>query len=310
MLSQEQIDFFHANGFLIMPGLIRGRELEMLQEAADSVVREGVERRGREHRYHTFPDGREVYWRSEEMWNRADIFKAVTVNPDLLENIGQCIGQAFYPWNDSLVVKLPDSGAPVHWHQDPPYRNPDRKTTYPVPNFTTDIYLDRSWPGNGCVYAIPGHHLVGNVKLNGKDEDALFDEYGAVPLELNAGDVLFHCLSTPHGSRANFSETTRRIFYVHYLAEEVYVDGYSHEEWASEKPGWNAEREAALAEMMRVREALGFESPYSRAALNPDSQGLKFRGKPVSPPRVWEQMSEMIPSEKRAAMKRLDKPGV
>ena len=129
MLTQDQIDYFHTNGFLIMPGLIKGRELALLRSAADRVVQEGMARQGEEHRYHTFPDGREVYWRSEQMWSRADIFRAVTVNPALLENIGQCIGQAYYPWNDSLVVKLPSSGAPVKWHQDPPYRNPDRTAT-------------------------------------------------------------------------------------------------------------------------------------------------------------------------------------
>src|SRR5256885_276796 len=174
MLSQEQVDFFHTNGYLIMRGLINGGELEELQRAAESVVAEGVARRGTDHKYHAYPDGREVYWRSERMWERGDIFQAVTVNPGLLENIGQCVGQAFYPWNDSLVVKLPDSGAPVKWHQDPPYRNPDRESTYLVPNFTTDIYLDRSWTGNGCVYAIPEHHLVGHVALGDKSEEDLF----------------------------------------------------------------------------------------------------------------------------------------
>src|SRR5438128_669467 len=146
-----------------MRGVVGGRELEMLQEAADRVIAEGLARIAKEnHRYAPGPDGREVYWRSERMWERGDIFRAVTVHPELLENIGQCIGQAFYPWNDSLVVKLPHAGAPVKWHQDPPYRNPDRESTYPVPNFTTDIYLDHSGPDNGCVYAIPAHHLVGH----------------------------------------------------------------------------------------------------------------------------------------------------
>src|ERR1044071_9806697 len=136
MLNQDQIDFFHSNGYLIMKSVSRGRELEMLQAAADRVIEEGKARIGEEdHRYAVGPDGREVYWRSENMWERDDIFRAVTVNPDLLENIGQCIGHPFYPWNDSLVVKLPYSGAAVRWHQVPPYRNPDRESVFPVPNF-------------------------------------------------------------------------------------------------------------------------------------------------------------------------------
>ena len=139
MLTQNQIDFFHANGYLIMHGLFKDVELELLQKAAQAVKEEGLARINPEsHRYATGPQGSEVYWRSEEMWDRADIWKAVTVNPNLLENIGQCVGQAFFPWNDSLVVKLPHSGAKVPWHQDPPYSDSSRTTVYPVPNFTTD----------------------------------------------------------------------------------------------------------------------------------------------------------------------------
>jgi hypothetical protein len=105
----------------MMRGVIRGRELELLRLAADAVVGEGVARRGSGHLYYRYADGREVYRRSEQMWSRDPIFQAVTVNPELLENIGQCVAQTFYPWNDSLVVKLPHEGAPVAWHQDPPY---------------------------------------------------------------------------------------------------------------------------------------------------------------------------------------------
>ena len=305
MLTQQQLDFFHANGYLIMRGLVRGRELTLLQEAAAAVVSEGVTWLGSGHKYHAYSDGSEVYWRSEEMWGRGEIFRAVTVNPELLENIGQCIGQPFYPWNDSLVVKLPNSGAPVRWHQDPPYRNPDRETTFPVPNFTTDIYLDRSWPGNGCVYAIPGHHLVGHVDLESKSDEELFRDYGAEPLEMEPGDVLFHCLSTPHGSGPNPSDTTRRVFYVHFLAEEVYQDGYSRESWASEKPGWDPGRQTRVEEMIRARELLGFEPALGRGTIRYSGEGCEFTGEPTTPPNWWETLAAKIPVQRRDSMKRL-----
>lgn len=308
MLKQDQIDFFHANGHLIMRGLICGRELEMLRAAADRVVEEGIARNGEaDHRYAKGPDGREVYWRSERMWERDEIFQAVTVNSDLLENIGQCVGQAFYSWNDSLVVKLPNAGAAVAWHQDPPYRNPDRETTFPVPNFTTDIYLDHSGPDNGCVYAIPGYHLVGHVDLASRTEDELFAR--AKPLEMEAGDVLFHCLSTPHGSAPNLSSSTRRVFYVHYLAEEVYQDGYAPEAWAKEKPGWNNDRANQVEQMVTVRERMGFESPATRRAFRLGPEGFEFTGSPVTPLRHWNGLSASIPMQRRHAMKKLEDGG-
>jgi ectoine hydroxylase-related dioxygenase (phytanoyl-CoA dioxygenase family) len=306
MLNQEQIDFFHTNGYLIMRAVLLGEELRALQDAADRVIAEGVARVDpKNHRYMAGADGREVYWRSEEMWPRSDVWKAVTVHPDVLENIGQCIGQAFYPWNDSLVVKLPNNGAPVLWHQDPPYRNPVRETVYPVPNFTTDLYLDHSGPDNGCVYAIPRHHLVGNVELAGKSQQDLFEKYGAVPLELEAGDVLFHCLSTPHGSRGNVSGRMRRIFYIHYLAEEVYQDGYASEPWAAQKPGLVPERRALIEEMLAARRRFGWGDPLSRGTLGREKGGFRFKGSPVTPVRYWDKLASQIPSKLRELQKRL-----
>lgn len=306
MLNQDQIDFFHANGFLIMRGLVRGEELRLLQGAADSVIAEGIARKDAEnHRYTAGADGSEVYWRSENMWPRDAIWQAVTVHPDLLENIGQCIGQAFYPWNDSLVVKLPDNGAPVLWHQDPPYRNPDRSTVYPVPNFTTDIYLDHSGPDNGCVYAIPGHHLVGHVDLSGRSQQDLFERCGAIALEMEAGDVLFHCLSTPHGSGGNVSGIARRIFYIHYLAEEVYQDGYSAEPWAAQKPGLVPERKALIEGMLAARRGFGLEDLLSRETLSWQPTGLEYVGAPKTPRRYWERLSASIPAELRVRLKQL-----
>lgn len=309
MLTQQQIDDFHANGFLIMRGVFQGEELTLLREAAEAVAAQGIAREGdlSDHRYAPGPDGKEVYWRSEKMWQRGAIFQAVTVHPDLLENIGQCIGQGFYPWNDSLVVKLARVGAEVPWHQDPPYNDPQRLSTYPVPNFTTDIYLDHSGPDNGCVYAIPGHHLVGHVDLKSRSAEQLFQDCGAVPVEMEAGDVLFHCLSTPHGSRANLSDTPRRIFYIHFLADEVYHEGYGAAPWAASKPGWGETRRRLVEEMLCRRAEFGWETPQQRGTLRFGEGGFTFVGSPTTPPRYWDVLLRAISEDEKAARKRLEK---
>lgn len=302
MLTQEQIDFFHANGYLIMRGVVQGVELARLQQAADEVQAQGIAREGNvvDHRYAPGPGGEEVYWRSEKMWQRGDVWQSVAVHPDLLENIGQCIGQAFFPWNDSFVVKLPYSGAQVKWHQDPPYNDPARETVYPVPNFTTDIYLDHSGPDNGCVYALPGRHLVGNVNLGDRSMEALCASREAVPLEMEAGDVLFHCLSTPHGSQPNLSGIQRRIFYIHYLADEVYRDGYGDAPWAALKPGWGTERQELIRSMMEKRRALGYEPPLERSTLQFGTGGFTFDGTPVTPLRHWGALTDALSPDRRA----------
>lgn len=260
MLDRSQLDFFLANGYLVMRGMFHGRELDELRAATDRVVAEGVAGSGSAHIHETTADGSRTYRRSEQMWKRDAIFRAVTVNPDLLAAVGQCIGREFFPWNDSLVVKMPRSGAAVPWHQDPPFGEADRLFT-PLPNFTSDIYLDHSDRGNGCVWAIPGHHLAGHVDIPA-DPEACFGHPLAVPIEMAPGDVLFHWITTPHGSRLNTSERMRRTFYVHYLCQEAFDDCYGHAAWAKYKPGWGAEVQAQVEAMVADRSRLGFTPAF------------------------------------------------
>ncbi|HYE05046.1 MAG TPA: phytanoyl-CoA dioxygenase family protein [Planctomycetota bacterium] len=300
MLTQSQIDAFHRDGFLVMPGLITGRELKALQDAAARCVAEGIARGGADHLYHDDPTGTSVYCRSERMWERDPAFRAVTVNPALVENIGQCIGHDFFPWNDSLVVKNP-GGAGIAWHQDPPYGDPARRETYVVPNFTTDIYLDESDEDNGCVWAIPGHHLVGNVALAGRDQDELFAHPLAVPVRMKPGDVLFHALSTPHGSRPNpAGQRMRRTFYIHYISQEAHDQCGYH--WG--KLSWGDAKRAQLARMAADRAALGF-GPALGPNIRENEEGLRFTGAVTTPLRHWRSQLARIPQARRDEMKAL-----
>ena len=101
------------------------------------------------------------------------------------------IGHPFMPIVDSFVCKLPFGNVPVRWHQGPP----TWPNTHPIPNIDADIYLDHSTVDNGCVWAITGNHLVGHVQFENFTDQELFTQMGAVPIELEPGDVSFHCLS-------------------------------------------------------------------------------------------------------------------
>ncbi|MBV7332505.1 phytanoyl-CoA dioxygenase family protein [Chloroflexi bacterium TSY] len=229
MFTQAQIDQFHRDGFIVAKALIQGEELATLQKAADRVMAEGIAGKDEvDHRYRPNPDGSRTYFRSEKMWDRDPIFQAVTVNPALLTHYGQLIGHPFMPIVDSFVCKIPQGDVPVSWHQDPPFGDPDWPDTHPIPNIDADIYLDRATIENGCVWAIPEHHLVGHVQVEHYSEDELFSNLGAVPIELGPGDVSFHCLSAPHGSARNRTNDLRRTFYVHYMNQEVLDQCYRH----------------------------------------------------------------------------------
>ena len=76
------------------------------------------------------------------------------------------------PVVDSFVCKIPEGDLPIHWHQDPPYGDPewdDDASPFQtsMPTFTWISRLIE----NGCVWVIPGHHLVGHVEVENYSED-------------------------------------------------------------------------------------------------------------------------------------------
>jgi hypothetical protein len=236
------------------------------------------------------------------MFQRHAIFRAAALHPGLLENIGQCIGQGFFPWNHSLVVKIP-GGPAVTWHQDP-YLPAPSTTTPPVPNFTADIYLDESDQGNGCVWAIPGHHLIGDVSLAGKDARALIERCGAVPLTMRPGDVIFHALTTPHGSLDNPSQRMRRTYYLHFIAQEAF-DTAGYRRWSDEKSWWGPEKLSQINEFAQDRRDLGLAPTSFDGALVIAEDGIRCTSAITTPKHHWGALGAAIPAEQKARMRAL-----
>ena len=288
MLTAQQIDQFHRNGLLVLPGVFSDHELTALQEAADEVTQEALSGEGRGHGYRDV-DGHGEYYRTDGvLWERHAAFRIATVNPSLLGAFGQCLGHPFMPINDSLVVKLPHSGVAIPWHQDPPYQGPDGLVqTFGIPNFDCDIYLDAATLDNGCLYALAGCHLAGHVEVERFEEEELFGRPDAIALEMAPGDVLFHAISAPHGSRTNDSGTLRRVFYVHYMAQEVLET--LHPEWVGTKRGFGDNDVDAARGMVEERVLAGL-SGLGGANVELTSDGFVFGGEPVTPPRHWETL--------------------
>jgi len=304
MLSEEQIAQFHRDGFLILRGIFQGAELEELRQAADAVQAEGMAGEGEHHLYRDNADGSKTYFRSEYMWDRGDIFRVVTVKPDLLACIGQCTGHPFMPIGDSFVCKIPGGNVPILWHQDPPYQGPESDAeTFEMPNFDVDIYLDESNVENGCVWGIPGHHLVGHVEVENFTEEQLFNDFGAIPMEMQPGDVLFHCISAPHGSIGNTTDSVRRIFYVHYTTRGVYEQCYPM--WHDQKNAYTAPAFALVREMLAIRKDRGWDSIDGTSVTYTDGIGLEFIGAPGTPPRHWGALIAAMSADEIQSKKKL-----
>ena len=212
--------------------------------------------------------------------------------------------------NDSYVCKLPRGNVPIPWHQDPPYGflgEKSHKETLACPNFDTDIYLDHSNVKNGCVWGIPGHHLVGKVDIEKHSQQDMFEKFGAVPMIMEPGDVLFHALSAPHGSIGNTTDTTRRIFYVHYMAEEVVEKSYGG--WffgphVERKLGFNSGGIEYIRGFLEARQLLAL-SDIQRSHVGFSDKGFELLDGPGPPPDMWAKLISAIPEEEKSRRRRL-----
>ncbi len=279
MLSQNELRTFDQQGLLHMPGLLAGAELAALQQAtdrlqADALAKleqpaylETVKRESRhwiEHPqdhyvFRETPGGRITFHRVERMFTQGPLFVQTAVNSRLLTHAWQVLQRPFWPRGGSLVVKLPHEGAEVRWHQDIPYlywssgghTSQGRPATHPIPNFTTDIYLDPSTEDNGCLWAIPGTHTEGTVDVDKMVAEHGFQLPGAVPLTAAPGDVMFHHVAVVHGSPENRAPSRRRTFYIHYLCDETVQDAYG--DWPDLMPP--DEAQAFWGAALRERQA-------------------------------------------------------
>jgi phytanoyl-CoA hydroxylase len=309
MFSKSELHQFHRDGIIVARGLIRGPELDALRAAADRVMADGIESQDPgQHQYRENDDGSMTYHRSEWMWGRDPIFKAVTVNPELLTRYGQLLGHTFMPIMDSFVCKIPGGDVPVPWHQDPPYGEIERVETHPIPNIDADIYLDHSTVENGCLWVIPGHHLVGHVEIDKFSEQELFEQHGAIPIEMAPGDVSFHCLSAPHGSIGNRTSTPRRTFYVHYSNEEVIDQCYRHLSYIQAREdaiGFFDDRaHSAVHDMLETREAMGYAGIEDSEVRFTDD-GFEYLGDVGTPARHWGTLIAQMSADEIGNKKKL-----
>ena len=128
-------------------------------------------------------------------------------------------GDAVALFEDKLNLKLP-GGSPYPWHQD--WSCCWRAHTDEL--ITCFVYLDDADLSNGCLQVIPGSHLgrpihpfrgAGHFEV----DPSVVDESRAVPVPLQAGDMIVFDPYLLHFSDLNRGRTPRRaIIYTYYPA--------------------------------------------------------------------------------------------
>ena len=233
-LSQEQIDFFHENGFLAGVKMLDEKQIEFLRKEITELADVAHPGHHLFYEYHSneSTDPSTILFHALGAWRITPGLHDVLWNPRFVMAASRLLGDVPVRfWHDQLFAKPPKKGGVVAWHQDYSYWT----RTKPVAHLTCWCGLDDSTKENGCLQYIAGSHKWGLLpkpviagELQGI-KDFLSDEQkkqfeDPQFAEVKAGEAIFHHSLTLHGSGENKSDRPRRAFVINAFADGVRSD--------------------------------------------------------------------------------------
>lgn len=224
ILTDEQISFFRANGYLNYGPVLTEQEVSDLREGLDAVLAERsaayVSDLGKQ-------DPSNTILQIVNMWRENEAFRRHIYNPTITAMIAQLIGcDTIRVWHDQMQMKPPRVGGPTDWHQDHPYW----PIIQPADLVSAWVAIEDATIENGCMSMVPQSYLWGRYKDGTIGTDPVTYEptpdpsllpagakIEAVPCEVKAGSVVFHHCLEWHGAPANRSDKRRPAIAVHYM---------------------------------------------------------------------------------------------
>jgi 2-aminoethylphosphonate dioxygenase len=247
ILSEEQIQSFERDGYLLVRGLYNADEMQLISKWTDEVG-DYPEVPGKYMMYFEqsqLNPGQRILNRMEDIESYHAGFSEL-FNGDKMKG---CVAQLFREpavlFKDKINFKMP-GGDGFKAHQDV-QAGWDR---YAQLHITALVSIDPATETNGCLELAPGHHKQGLLGESWKPlpEDAL--DY--VKCETHPGDAVFFDSFIPHRSGPNLTDKPRRVLYVTYnrLSEGDHRRQYYSDKRLSYPP--DCEREAGKTYVFRV----------------------------------------------------------
>ncbi len=156
-LSQEQLEFFHREGWLFLPELFS-------QEEVDFLAREAVG---------IYDANRPEVWREKSgaprtafaahLYNEA--FRILGAHPRMIDPVEQLFGEPVYMHQFKINAKSAFTGDVWQWHQD--YGTWKRDDGMPEPRaMNIAIFLDEVMPINGPLMLVPQSQNAGDLQAS------------------------------------------------------------------------------------------------------------------------------------------------
>ncbi len=247
-LSEDQIQSYRTNGFIVIENFLSPEELEHWRKAVAVAVEEraGIKIPGKDIKTGE-ADGinedsdyfAKVFDQLLNLWQTNETVKEMMTDERIGKMAAQLSGaDGIRIWHDQALIKRPWAN-PTAWHLDTPFWSfSDRRA------ISIWVALDDATLENGCLFFIPGsHHITGFDKITiGRNMDGIFDKYPqlkslkSVAAPMKAGSCSFHNGLTVHGANANMTNGFRRAMTCAYMPDgnvfngepNILADAYVH----------------------------------------------------------------------------------
>ena len=259
-LTDEQIAFFHREGYLSLPAITTLEEIARLRQIYDRLF---AARAGRE-----AGDQFDLAGADEEGKEAAlpQILNPAKYAPELADTLfranalavaRQLLGPEADYHGEHAILKPPAIGAATPWHQDEAYWDPDIAYN----SISVWMPLQEATEENGCMAFVPGshhlgvlpHHSIGHdVRVHGLEVDeSAVDLSKAVACPLPPGGATIHLSRTLHYAGPNRTDQPRRAY--------ILVFGTPTKPWTGPKRDfyWNRMKQTAREARRRAAEAAG-----------------------------------------------------
>lgn len=210
-VSDQQVEQFQSDGFLIVRGLFDQAEMDGLL----AYARGDQALLGQSH-VKTDASGKETRLTVRNDLDEASLYTAIVRSQRVAGTMQTLLGDEVYHYHHKMMLKQPKTGGAWEWHQDYGYWY-ENGCLYPDMG-SCMIAVDKATKANGCLQVLTGTHHLGRVdhvqigSQTGADPqrvEAALLRHQLVYCEMSPGDAVFFHSNLLHRSDENVSDDPR-----------------------------------------------------------------------------------------------------
>lgn len=211
LLTQEERDFFHREGYLVIRNALTPNQLSTLNSAIAQQV--GA-------------DTNQPHNQADILGTQDEFLRLVNLNT-VFPKVWDLLGWNIWVNHSHYNVNPPEKriyDEPIYygWHRDGGAIYGDMGAMPPLMSIKVGFYLtDLTQPEKGQTFIIPGSHCAELDKINMGPMDEPPDD--AKPLHLSAGSAVLYHQRTIHSIHSpNYSTATRKAIFIQWAYRWLY----------------------------------------------------------------------------------------